>query len=49
MLEVLNGLKFVQVSLDDIIVYIRDFLEHIHHLEHVFERLLKAELKSLQK
>ena len=42
--EVLRGLPFCRVYLDDIIVFSRDATEHAHHLAAVFERLRKASL-----
>ena len=37
--------KFVMVYLDDVIVYSRSFEEHITHVNEVFQRLSKANLR----
>ena len=43
--KVLKGLKFAMTYLDDIIIFSRDELQHLEHLEIVFSRLREAGLK----
>ena len=47
MLEVLRGINwhFAQVYVDDILVYSSDFDQHLKHLQEIFDRLRKANLK----
>ena len=37
--------KFVLVYLDDVIIYSKNFNEHLSHIEEVFNRIYKVELK----
>ena len=43
--EVLKGLKFTMMYLDDIIIFSQDESQHLEHLEIVFSRLREAGLK----
>ena len=43
--KVLDGLDFAVTYLDDIIIFSSNELEHLEHLEEVFHRLRKADLK----
>ena len=43
--KVLDGLDFAMTYLDDIIIFSSNALEHLEHLEEVFHRLRKADLK----
>ena len=43
--KVLDGLDFAMTYLDDIIIFNSNELEHLEHLEEVFHRLRKADLK----
>ena len=43
--KVLDGLDFAMTCLDDIIIFSFNELEHLEHLEEVFRRLRKADLK----
>ena len=43
--KVLDGLDFAMTYLDDIIIFSSNELEHLEHLEEVFGRLRKADLK----
>ena len=43
--KVLDGLDFAMTYLDDIIIFSSNELEHLEHLEEVFRRLRKANLK----
>ena len=43
--KVLDGLDFAMTYLGDIIIFSSDELEHLEHLEEVFRRLRKADLK----
>ncbi|MCG8046518.1 MAG: reverse transcriptase family protein, partial [Candidatus Thiodiazotropha endolucinida] len=47
MSEVLRGInwRFAQVYVDDILVYSLDFSQHLAHLQEIFDRLRKANLK----
>lgn len=47
MSEVLRGInwRFAQVYVDDILVYSSDFEQHLKHLQEIFDRLWKANLK----
>ena len=42
-------LDFVQIYLDDIIVFSPSFADHLHHLEVVFQRLADYNLKTCTK
>ena len=44
MQQVLGGLPFVEIYLDDITIHSRNFSEHLEHLEAVFTRLFEANL-----
>ena len=43
--KVLNGLKFAMMYLDDIIIFSKNELQHLEHLETVFSHLKEAGLK----
>ena len=43
--KVLNGLKFAMTYLDDIIIFSKNELQHLEHLETIFSRLREAGLK----
>ena len=43
--KVLEGLPYAMTYLDDIIIFSKNKLEHLEHLEEVFHRLRQAELK----
>ena len=43
--KVLDGLDFTMTYLDDIIIFSSNELEHLEHLEEVFRRLRKADLR----
>ena len=43
--KVFDGLDFAMTYLDDIIIFSSNELEHLKHLEEVFRRLSKADLK----
>ena len=43
--KVLNGLKFAMTYLDDIIIFSKNELQHLEHLETIFSHLKKAGLK----
>ena len=47
MSEVLRGInwRFAQVYVDDILVYSADFDQHLRHLQEIFDRFRKANLK----
>ena len=46
--QVLQGLDFAITYLDDIIIFSKNELEHLQHLEIVFKRLVAAKLKLKQ-
>ena len=43
--KVLNGLKFAMIYLDDIIIFSKNELQHLEHLETIFSHLKEAGLK----
>ena len=43
--KVLNGLKFAMTYLDDIIIFSKNELQHLEHLETIFNHLKEAGLK----
>lgn len=45
MVQILEGLTFAKVYLDDIMIHSTNFVEHLFHLEEVFKRLEEAGLK----
>ena len=45
MKKVLNGLKFAMMYLDDIIIFSKNELQHLEHLETIFGHLREAGLK----
>jgi hypothetical protein len=47
--KIFNDTAFAQCYLDDIVVYSKDFEEHLKHLEEVFTRLEENGLKCKQK
>ena len=46
--KVLEGLTYAMTYIDDIIIFSKNELEHLEHLEEVFCQLRKAELKMKQ-
>ena len=46
--KVLNGLKFTMTHLDDIIIFSKNELQHLEHLETIFSSLKEAGLKMKQ-
>ena len=44
MQQVLGGLAFVEIYLDDITIHSKSFAEHLEHIEVVFKRLAEANL-----